>query len=88
MSITYNFMEDLKMTEFEYIDIFGDNLIDIMREQDITQRELAKKAKLPQSTISRLLNKKLMPSVKVAINLAYALGLSMDELIDLGDTIE
>lgn len=88
MSITCDFMEDLKMTEFEYIDIFGDNLIDIMREQDITQRELAKKAKLPQSTISRLLNKKLMPSVKVAINLAYALGLSMDELIDLGDTIE
>ena len=76
------------MTEFEYIDIFSDNLIDIMREQDITQRELAKKAKIEQSTISRILNKKSMPSVKVAINLAYALGLSMDELIDLGDTIE
>lgn len=76
------------MTEFEYIDIFGDNLIDIMREQDITQRELAKKAKVPQSSISKLINKKSMPSVKVAINLAYALGLSMDELIDLGDTIE
>lgn len=76
------------MSEFEFIETFSDNLQSIIKEQGISQNQLARKAKLSQGTISKILNRQSMPSVKVVVNLAYALGLSMDELIDLGDIIE
>ena len=76
------------MSEMEWISIFGDNLIDIMDEKGYTQEQLANATGLTQSTISKYINKKQMPSIKAVINLAYALDCTTDELIEFGDIIE
>ena len=76
------------MSEMEWISIFGDNLIDIMDEKGYTQEQLANETGLTQSTISKYINKKQMPSIKAIVNLAYALDCTTDELIEFGDIIE
>ena len=76
------------MSEMEWIGIFGDNLIDIMDEKGYTQEQLANETGLTQSTISKYINKKQMPSIKAVVNLAYALDCTTDELIEFGDAIE
>ena len=76
------------MSEIEWISIFGDNLIDIMDEKGYTQEQLANETGLTQSTISKYINKKQMPSIKAVVNLAYALDCTTDELIEFGDIIE
>lgn len=75
------------MTEAEWLDIFSDNLIDMLNEQGYSQEELAYESNLSQSTISKYINKKQMPSLKAIINIAYALDCSIDELIDFGEKI-
>lgn len=76
------------MSEMEWISIFGDNLIDIIDEKGYTQEQLANETGLTQSTISKYINKKQMPSIKAVVNLAYALDCTTDELIEFGDAIE
>lgn len=76
------------MSEMEWISIFGDNLIDIMDEKGYTQEQLANETGLTQSTISKYINKKQMPSIKAVVNLAYALDCTTDDLIEFGDIIE
>ena len=76
------------MSEMEWISIFGDNLIDIMDEKGYTQERLANETGLTQSTISKYINKKQMPSIKAVVNLAYALDCTTDELIEFGDIIK
>ncbi len=75
------------MSEIEWMDIFGDNLADMLKEKGMTQRELAEDAGLAESTISQYINKKKMPSVRAIVNLAYALCEDTDELIDFGDRV-
>lgn len=75
------------MTEAEWLNIFSDNLIDMLNEYGYSQEELAYETNLSQGTISKYINKKQMPSLKAIINIAYALDCSIDELIDFGDTI-
>lgn len=76
------------MTELEWLDIFGDNLSDILNETHITQKELAKKTGLSEASISYYINKKKMPGIKVLINISCALGCSLDDLMFFGDSIE
>lgn len=75
------------MSEQEWIDIFGDNLAEIMAEKGYTQRDLAEATGLSESTISQYINKKRMPTIRAIINMAYELDLSMDEFIDFGDRV-
>ena len=75
------------MTEAEWLDIFSNNLIDMFNEQGYSQEELAYETNLSQSTISKYINKKQLPSLKAIINIAYALDCSIDELIDFGEKI-
>ena len=75
------------MSEMEWLNIFGDNLADILREYRLTQRELADAAGLAESSISQYIHKQTIPSLKAIINIADALGMSIDELIDFGDRI-
>lgn len=75
------------MSEYEWLEIFADNLADIMREGRWTQEDLAEDTGLTQATISRYLNKKQMPTLKAAINLCYVLGEDLNDLIDFGDKI-
>ena len=75
------------MSEVEWIDIFADNLAEMLMEARMTQRELADETGLSESTISRYLHKQAIPSLKAIVNIAYALDCSMDDLIDFGDMV-
>lgn len=75
------------MGEFEWLKIFGDNLVDMMNSANMTQRDLAKETGLSESTISKYINKAQMPGVKGLLNIAYALDCNLDDLIDFGDKI-
>lgn len=78
----------MSMSEKEWLREFGDNLRDIMKEKNLTQRELAKMTHLAPSTISKYLNEGLMPNAKAIVNLSYALDCSFEDLIDFFDTID
>ena len=75
------------MSEVEWMDIFGDNLRDILKEQNMSRRELAQVLGVSEATISNYINKKQMPTMEVIVNMAYELSMSIDELIDFGDTV-
>lgn len=76
------------MSECEWIDIFGDNLRDIIADSRMTQEEVAEEAGISQSAISRYINKQMMPSLKTVINLAYVLDCDITDFIDFGEMIE
>ena len=75
------------MSEIEWMNIFGDNLVSILDEYRMTQRELADAAGLSEAAVSQYINKQRMPSLKAIINIADALNMSIDELIDFGDRV-
>ena len=69
------------ISELELIDIFADNLRDIMNEVGINQRELAEEANLTRATISRYLNKQRIPDLRALINISYVLECELSDLI-------
>ena len=75
------------MGEQEWLDIFGDNLRDILKEYGMTQRQLAEETGLTEATISNYINKRKIPSMRAIVNIANALDISTDELINLDDRI-
>ena len=76
------------MSEQEWIDIFGDNLRDILKECGYTQRDLADAVNTTEATISRYINKQRMPTLKMAINMSLELGIPMDEFVIFDDRVE
>lgn len=75
------------MTELEWMDIFGDNLRDILKEYGMTQKDLADESGLSETTISRYVKKQRIPNMKAIVNIANALDLTTDELINLDERI-
>ena len=75
------------MSELEWLDIFGDNLVSLLKDARMSQRELADAAGLSEATISSYIRKRKMPSIRAVVNIAYVFGISMDELIDFGDMV-
>ena len=78
----------MAISEVEWLDIFGDNLRDMMKEWGHTQESLSDATGLSQATISRYLHKKQVPSCKALINLSYEFECSVDELINYDDRID
>lgn len=76
------------MSETEWLRIFSKNLVSILSESRINQKELAEMTGLSTATISKYVNGIQMPTVRAIINISYALHISVDELIDFGDRIE
>lgn len=76
------------MSEVEFIDIFADNLRDIMQEVGITQSELADESGLSRATINRYLAKQRLPTLKALINICDVLDCGLDELIPTYDQIK
>lgn len=66
------------MTRQEWLDRFGLKLRQLMKEKDITQRELADKLYVSEATVSKYANGNMMPSVRMVINISYALNVSID----------
>lgn len=75
------------MSEVEWIEIFGQNLEEMLVEANMTQRELADDTGLTEATISRYIHGRRMPTVRALVNIAYSLNCSFDELMDFGDTL-
>ena len=75
------------MGEAEWLDNFGDNLSILLADYGVSQAELAEKAGLSEPTISSYINKRRMPGVKAILNIAYALNIDIEDLIDFGSTI-
>lgn len=76
------------MTEVEWIEIFGDNLADSIKYARMTQRELADAAGISESVISDYIHKRKAPGLKAIINISYAIGCSVDDLVDFEEMIE
>lgn len=62
------------MTELQWMDIYGDNLKQMLDEACMTQEELAYSIGVSQSMISRYINKRSMPPLKVALNIYHVLS--------------
>lgn len=75
------------MSEVEWMNIFGDNLVDLLKRVNMTQRELADAAGLSESAISNYIHKIRMPNVRALINISEALDCSLDDLMYFGDRI-
>lgn len=75
------------MSEQEWINIFGDNLRDILKEYGYTQRDLADAIGVSEVTISRYINKQRMPTVPILINMSMELGIDLEEFAVFGDRI-
>ena len=76
------------ISEVEFICIFADNLSDIMDEVGISQRQLAKKAHLPEAALSIYLNKQRMPNMRTFMNLCYALQCEYSDLLPTYSMVE
>lgn len=76
------------MSEIEWLNIFGDNLLRTIIDSRMTQRELADAAGLSESVISDYVNKRKMPGIRAIVNISYVLGLDINEMIDFGEKIK
>ena len=76
------------MGEQEWLDIFGDNLRDILEEQWTSRSEIADAIGVSEATISRYINKTQMPSVRSLINTSCQLSIPLDELMDFDCMID
>lgn len=76
------------MNEREWLAYFSVNLMEMLEEAKMTQRELADASGLSEAAVSNYIRGRQMPGVRAIVNIADALGCSTDELIDLGDKIK
>lgn len=76
------------MTECEWLQEFAENLSELMFEHEFTQTKLAEETGLTQASISRYLNGRQIPTLRAIVNMAYALDVTTDDLIDFGSMIE
>ena len=75
------------MSELEWLDIFGDNLVSLLQETNMTRRELAEEIDVSEAMVSYYINKRKMPSFKILLRMAYVFGISLDELADFGEVV-
>lgn len=75
------------MTETDWLCEFGENLCEILVREKMTQRELADKTGLSEATISKYVSGSQMPTARAVVNIAYALGYDVGELIDFYEPV-
>ena len=75
------------MTQEQWKRTFANNLLDILEEKGMSQRQLAIDSGVSTSMISDYINGLRMPGLASAINMAYALDMEVGELVDFGDRI-
>lgn len=67
-------------SEKEWIEMFADNLRDVMRERGYNQEELSVYAGVPQSAINKYLHAKAMPSLHSLMMMCVEMGLGVEEM--------
>ena len=76
------------MMESEWLDIFSNNLIELIRDRGYTQADLAEDTGLSEATISAYINKRRIPKVTTLLNLALVLDCELEDLTGYVDRIE
>lgn len=76
------------MTQLEWCKEFGRRLGDAMEEVAMNQEMLANLSGVDQSSISRLRNGKLVPTIRTVVNIANALGCDVSFLVNTTDRID
>lgn len=76
------------MRQTEWKRIFGDNLVGILEEKGMSQRQLARDSGVSVSMINDYINGQRIPSVIATINMAYALDMEVSELVDFDERVE
>lgn len=59
---------------------FGGRLMLVLKEKEITQRELAEKIKINETALSRYVNGSRKPRMDILVNIARALNVSVEYL--------
>jgi transcriptional regulator with XRE-family HTH domain len=75
------------MTQLEWKIMFSDNLCSILNEKGMTQADLARDSGLSPSRINEYIKQNATPTVFAIINIAYALDIDVNELIDFDERI-
>ena len=70
-------------SEMRFQEIFSENVKKYMRYERFNQRELARKAGISETTLSRILNCLITPGIKSIVNLSLALNVKVDRLLYL-----
>lgn len=65
--------------------MIGDNIKRLMHENGYTQKQLAMRAGCTESAISKYINNRRTPSLKILKNLAIAFGVTIDEIVEADD---
>lgn len=76
------------MTQSEWKHIFGDNLLSILQEKGMTQLQLSRDSGVSTAMISEYINKRSIPGLVAIINIAYALDMRIDDLVDFDEPID
>ena len=76
------------MTQSEWKRVFANNLVDILNERGMSQRQLAIDSGVSTAMISEYINEIRMPGLAAAINMAYALDMDVGDLVDFDERIE
>lgn len=76
------------MRREEWKEIFAENLKAILEEKGMTQRDLADDSGIAMSSISDYVTKRQIPGAIAVINMAYALDVDVNELIDFDERID
>lgn len=77
----------MSMSELEWMKIFGDNLRDMLIENDMSQNEFARAIGVNQSTVNKYIKGQIMPSTKVLVNICHVLDADLDDILYFGDRI-
>ena len=59
----------------------GDRIVTLLKNENLTQKELAQMAGITESALSRYINGERMPKMEIIANLATALNTTSDYLI-------
>lgn len=77
----------MAMSEIEWMEIFSTNLREILHEYGMSQAELADELGVTQAAVSKYLNGRIMPSVKVLANIAHVFEVDIYDILYFGDLI-
>ena len=75
------------MTQDEWKQKFGERLSGIIKKRNISQHSLAKESGLSVSRINDYLKMKATPTIFAMINLADALDMKIDDLIECDELV-
>lgn len=76
------------ISEVEWIRYFAEEVKYHMKQKHMSQRDLADRSRLAESTISDVIRGNKLPSIRTVYNIAYGLGVGIEELTDFGQLIE